>query len=446
MATDEKNGVTDVTSSVDANVVAENVGNVNVAEVEGAQDLPSEINFGGKKSEKKAPIVPIVIAVVAVIVLIVVGIVVLSSSGKAGSGSFGEASALSAIKFEGDGANLKADEDSLHGLEEIKIDSGVVLKEGDGDVIEVGKQINVNYLMYAYASMDDINGGSQMMQEQGMPISPQDQEVKWNLLGSTWEDKQSMPITVATPKVQEAKALDAFSNSSSSTQQSASVDPITQDFSTLLAGKKVGTVFAYFMPGTGALAAGGTPSQLIIAQVSSEGEVGDDPDTPKALTEVPANAPSVQFDASGKPTGLSVPADFQKSEDVLVKVLSEGNGEVVKGTDVVSAKYAGFLLDGKMFDSSFKRGDSPTQLPLENVIKGWKSGLVGQKVGSKVEIMIPSEYGYGKRGSGSTIPADSYLVFYVDIVKTQDEKSAMAEAQAAQGMTSGSGSSGAITQ
>ncbi len=80
----------------------------------------------------------------------------------------------------------------------------------------------------------------------------------------------------------------------------------------------------------------------------------------------------------------------------------------------VTANYTGWVWDGDKFDSSWDRGEAAS-FPLTNVVQGWQLGLTGQKVGSKMLLVIPSELGYGEQGSGDSIPGGATLVFVVDI-------------------------------
>lgn len=100
------------------------------------------------------------------------------------------------------------------------------------------------------------------------------------------------------------------------------------------------------------------------------------------------------------------------------EVLTEGDGEVIKDTDSINASYFGWTADGKIFDSSKKKGvdDKPVTFPLSGVIKGWTQGLTGQKVGSTVRLTIPADLGYGAQGSG-VIAANAPLMFIVNIHK-----------------------------
>ena len=96
-------------------------------------------------------------------------------------------------------------------------------------------------------------------------------------------------------------------------------------------------------------------------------------------------------------------------------VLKEGNGKQPSLSDSVKAHYKGALLDGKEFDSSFKR-NQPFTAPLRSLIKGWQEVLPLMKEGSHWRLWIPSELAYGDRGAGADIPGGATLVFEVELL------------------------------
>lgn len=96
------------------------------------------------------------------------------------------------------------------------------------------------------------------------------------------------------------------------------------------------------------------------------------------------------------------------------KVITEGTGAKPKATDIVKVHYSGKLIDGKEFDSSYKRNE-PVQFKLDGVIKGWTEGVQLMSAGSKYELVIPAELGYGPAGNQS-IPGNSVLVFEVELL------------------------------
>lgn len=103
------------------------------------------------------------------------------------------------------------------------------------------------------------------------------------------------------------------------------------------------------------------------------------------------------------------------------QVIKEGEGAKPKATDTVKVHYKGTLVDGKEFDSSYKRGE-PISFPLNGVIKGWTEGLQLMPVGSTYRFFIPSDLGYGDRGAGADIPGGAALIFDVELIEINPEK------------------------
>ncbi|HLS71108.1 MAG TPA: FKBP-type peptidyl-prolyl cis-trans isomerase [Chitinophagaceae bacterium] len=112
-----------------------------------------------------------------------------------------------------------------------------------------------------------------------------------------------------------------------------------------------------------------------------------------------------------------------KRENVIVtesglqyEVLKKGEGdETPNSKTVVTCHYEGRLINGKIFDSSYKRNQT-TSFPLNRVIAGWTEGLQLMNKGSKYRFYIPSELGYGNRAMGRDIPANSTLIFDVELI------------------------------
>jgi peptidylprolyl isomerase len=125
----------------------------------------------------------------------------------------------------------------------------------------------------------------------------------------------------------------------------------------------------------------------------------------------------VTLDADGKPS-VAVPATDPPTE-LVAQLLIEGNGAAVEAGQTITVHYTGIVwATSTQFDSSWDRA-SPATFPIGSgsVIKGWDAGLVGQKVGSQVLLVVPPDQGYGSEGNPSAgISGTDTLVFVVDIL------------------------------
>jgi len=115
------------------------------------------------------------------------------------------------------------------------------------------------------------------------------------------------------------------------------------------------------------------------------------------------------LDANKKEDGVKVTAS-----GLQYKVITTGEGAKPKATDKVKVHYRGTLINGKEFDSSYKR-NQPAEFGLNQVIKGWTEGLQLMNVGSKYEFYIPSGLAYGPNGPPSIGP-DQTLIFTVELL------------------------------
>ncbi|MFE2285905.1 FKBP-type peptidyl-prolyl cis-trans isomerase [Streptomyces sp. NPDC059443] len=106
-------------------------------------------------------------------------------------------------------------------------------------------------------------------------------------------------------------------------------------------------------------------------------------------------------------------------KELKVVTISEGDGPALKKGDAAQVNYLGQVWDGtKPFDQSFGKGKPfDVTIGAGQVIKGWDQGLEGKKVGSRLELVIPPDLGYGAQGQGADIKPNATLVFVVDIVK-----------------------------
>lgn len=109
------------------------------------------------------------------------------------------------------------------------------------------------------------------------------------------------------------------------------------------------------------------------------------------------------------------------------KVLKEGEGPQPAATNVVTTHYVGTLIDGTEFDSSIKRGE-PATFPVSGVIPGWTEALQLMKVGSKWQLFIPPNLGYGENGAGDKIEPNSALIFEVELLEIKDQNKDQKEA------------------
>ncbi|MDT0209633.1 FKBP-type peptidyl-prolyl cis-trans isomerase [Curtobacterium sp. BRD11] len=144
--------------------------------------------------------------------------------------------------------------------------------------------------------------------------------------------------------------------------------------------------------------------------------------TPTKATGTPQtqdpSLPTVEDKASGEPE-ITIPSGATAPSKTEVEVLKQGDGATIENGDTALVQYKGVTLaDGKEFDSSWSKG-APTTFTVSegSLIKGFVTGLVGQKVGSQVLIVTTPEDAYGSNPpEGSGIPKDASLVFVVDVL------------------------------
>jgi FKBP-type peptidyl-prolyl cis-trans isomerase len=114
-------------------------------------------------------------------------------------------------------------------------------------------------------------------------------------------------------------------------------------------------------------------------------------------------------------------AGFDKTDSGLrYKILQNGDGKQASKGDMVSVHYKGQLLDGTVFDSSYKRKQPiDFNVGIGQVISGWDEGIQLLKVGDKARFVIPSQLAYGSQGAGGVIPPDAPLIFDVELVNVK---------------------------
>ncbi|MBL8995236.1 MAG: FKBP-type peptidyl-prolyl cis-trans isomerase [Spirochaetia bacterium] len=127
------------------------------------------------------------------------------------------------------------------------------------------------------------------------------------------------------------------------------------------------------------------------------------PELPKGAGKIDADAPKA---FTQTPSGLKY------------RVLRKSPGAKARASDTVKVNYHGWIPNGKVFDSSYQRNE-PISFGLNQVIAGWTEGmqLVGQ--GGMIELLIPSDLGYGDRGMPPVIPPKATLSFLVELLQVQ---------------------------
>ncbi|OGF63702.1 MAG: peptidylprolyl isomerase [Candidatus Fischerbacteria bacterium RBG_13_37_8] len=108
------------------------------------------------------------------------------------------------------------------------------------------------------------------------------------------------------------------------------------------------------------------------------------------------------------------------SSGLQYKIIKDGTGNSPALTDIVIVHYAGTLVDGTEFDSSYKRG-KPAVFPVNRVIAGWTEALQMMKIDSHWQLFIPSKLAYGSQGAGKVIGSNAALIFEVELLGIQEQ-------------------------
>ncbi|MBA1183913.1 peptidylprolyl isomerase [Stutzerimonas xanthomarina] len=153
-----------------------------------------------------------------------------------------------------------------------------------------------------------------------------------------------------------------------------------------------------------------------------------------AFLQTRAEERMVEMNKEAVAAGEKFLADNAKREGVKTtesglqyEVIKQADGAQPTAEDVVTVHYEGSLVDGTVFDSSIKRG-SPIDLPVGGVIPGWVEGLQLMHVGEKYKLYIPSDLAYGEQSPSPLIPANSVLIFELELLGIKgDESQAPAE-------------------
>lgn len=369
-----------------------------------------------KDSIKKFPVWGIVIIFLAVLAVIISGIIGLSklqgNSFSAAQTGFGNSDALKNIKVDVDSeGGFKVDVDSFKALDSVKELSGAVVKKGNGEIVKENDKVTISYTEYFKTDYDLSSTPTSQEEAEANKLS----ELTWQLMPNA---AQTQPMTLDAKKATETNVI-----KSDATKQANQTNPVIEKVQSLLIGQKVGSILAVLLVSDSGESEPPAVLLLNIKQTSSaenyeSQKAADEQDKLKEVVskDVPDNFPKVT-EKSGSVPEVSIPKDFEVGDKITVQVLNEGDGEQVKSTDDITIQYAGWLLDGTAFDSSYVSNQGqPTTFSLSRLIEGWKFGLLGQKVGSKLVLTIPWKYAYGEAGSGEKIPPKSDLVFFVEIV------------------------------
>lgn len=147
----------------------------------------------------------------------------------------------------------------------------------------------------------------------------------------------------------------------------------------------------------------------------------------RLMQEIKAKSMEEQY-GDNKKAGEKFLAENKKKAGVVTlpsgvqyKVIKEGKGEMPKDTSLVEVNYEGRTLDGKVFDSSYKRKET-AKMRANQVIKGWTEALTHMPEGSVWEVYIPQELAYGPRQQGADIKPFSVLVFKIELIKANAKR------------------------
>jgi FKBP-type peptidyl-prolyl cis-trans isomerase len=129
-----------------------------------------------------------------------------------------------------------------------------------------------------------------------------------------------------------------------------------------------------------------------------------------APTAAPDDASEIGRTKFDPALGIHLDSMTQRASGLYVQDLAHGTGAVAARGKSVVVRYTGWLSTGKQFDS----GEITVTLGSNKTIRAWEEGLLGMRVGGKRRLVVPPNLGYGARGAGDQIPANSVLVFEME--------------------------------
>src|SRR6476469_6830618 len=159
-----------------------------------------------------------------------------------------------------------------------------------------------------------------------------------------------------------------------------------------------------------------TQEQMQAAMQQLQEQMGGDDDQqqdPNTMKNNKAEGEAFLAENAKKPGVTTLPSGLQ------YEVITEGSGKKPGPRSQVTTHYHGTLINGKVFDSSYQRGQ-PATFGVNQVIAGWTEALQLMSEGSKYRLYIPSDLAYGKRGAGRDIPGDTALIFDVELLKVNN--------------------------
>ncbi len=299
-----------------------------------------------------------------------------TSCGDDGDGGSGGTEAFSGVDVSGDaGDKPEVEVDAPFEVDETETE---VLDEGDGDEVQEGDTASLQYLGVNGRTGDEFN--------------------------STWVDNGGKPVQFP---LEEGKLIPGFLKG--------------------LVGQTYGSRVVIAIPPDDGYGPSGGNAQIGIEAddtllfVVDLLEKAPDPLDEAEGTEQdpPADLPELQLDKAGHPTGFTASKQTPPTvKKLVVAPVIVGEGPELEEGQTATVEYVGQIYpDGKVFDESWSAPD-PVQFPLQQggLIQGFLDGLIGQPVGSRVILAIPSDLGYGKQGQPPAIGPNEDLIFVVDIL------------------------------